>query len=102
VSRTIEPQQYPWYIIRTTVWEGLDASIDLTPSKDDPLTEALPINMILGAFIMRGDMHTDPPHGHCSKTTKPDDPKRVIPACTTGITRHLEFSPESRPRGTVF
>ena len=50
----------PWVITRATVWEGLDASIDLIPSEEDPLAQNLPINMILGAFILRGDMHTNP------------------------------------------
>jgi len=50
----------PWIITRATVWEGLDASIDLIPNKEDPLADNLPVNMILGAFILRGDMHTDP------------------------------------------
>jgi len=50
----------PWIITRATVWEGLDASIDFVPAKEDPLAQTLPVNMILGAFILRGDMHTDP------------------------------------------
>jgi hypothetical protein len=50
----------PWIITRATVWEGLDASIDFVPNKEDPLFDAFPINMILGAFVLRGDMHTDP------------------------------------------
>ena len=50
----------PWVITKATVWEGLNASIDFIPSEEDPLAQNLPINMILGAFILRGDMHTDP------------------------------------------
>ena len=50
----------PWIITKATVWEGLNASIDFIPSKEDPLAKHFPINMILGAFILRGDMHTDP------------------------------------------
>ncbi len=62
-SATAQIQQLigtPWVITKATVWEGLDASIDLVPSEEDPLAQNLPINMILGAFILRGDMHTDP------------------------------------------
>jgi hypothetical protein len=50
----------PWIITKATVWEGLDASIDFIPHKEDPLYDQFPINMILGAFILRGDMYTDP------------------------------------------
>jgi hypothetical protein len=50
----------PWIITRATVWEGLDASIDFIPNEEDPLYEHFPVNMVLGAFILRGDMYTDP------------------------------------------
>jgi hypothetical protein len=50
----------PWIITKAHVYAGLDPSIDIIPSKEDPIAQKLPINMVLGAFILRGDMHTDP------------------------------------------
>ncbi|MBW2023200.1 MAG: acetoacetate decarboxylase family protein [Deltaproteobacteria bacterium] len=50
----------PWIITRAEVYAGLNPSIDLIPSIEDPIAQKLPINMVLGAFILRGDMHTDP------------------------------------------
>lgn len=49
----------PWIITEARVWEGLDPSIDLIPSEEDPIARALPANQVLGAFILRGDMHTN-------------------------------------------
>lgn len=50
----------PWIITRAEVYAGLNPSIDMIPSIEDPIARKLPINMVLGAFILRGDMHTDP------------------------------------------
>ena len=50
----------PATIDKARVYAGLDPSIDIIPSKKDPIAQKLPINMVLGAFILRGDMHTDP------------------------------------------
>ncbi|HDM78194.1 MAG TPA: hypothetical protein ENG51_17295 [Deltaproteobacteria bacterium] len=50
----------PWVITKARVYAGLNPSIDILPSKEDPIAQKLPINMVLGAFILRGDMHTDP------------------------------------------
>ena len=62
-AHTTEVQQLiatPWIITKAKVWEGLDASIDLLPSKEDPIAKALPVNMILASYILKGDMHTNP------------------------------------------
>jgi hypothetical protein len=50
----------PWIITQAKVFGGLNPSIDFVPSEEDPLAQQLPVNMVLGAFILRGDMHTDP------------------------------------------
>lgn len=49
----------PWVITEAMVWEGLTPSIDFIASMDDPIARALPVNMVLGSFILRGDMYTD-------------------------------------------
>jgi hypothetical protein len=50
----------PWVITKATVWAGVQPSIDLIPSKEDPIAQMLPINMVLASFILRGDMYTNP------------------------------------------
>ena len=50
----------PWVITRAKVYAGLNPSLDLLSSPEDPIARKLPVNMVLGAFILRGDMHTDP------------------------------------------
>ncbi len=49
----------PWVITRATVWAGLNPSIDLIASGEDPIARNLPANRLVGAFILRGDMHTE-------------------------------------------
>jgi len=50
----------PWVITKAKVWAGIKPSLDLIPSKEDPIAQMLPINMVLASFILRGDMHTNP------------------------------------------
>ena len=50
----------PWIITRAKVYAGVNPSIDFIPSKEDPIASKLPVNTVLGAFVLRGDMHTDP------------------------------------------
>jgi hypothetical protein len=50
----------PWVITEAVVWEGLTPSLDFVPSEDDPLARTLPVNLVLGSFILRGNMHTNP------------------------------------------
>lgn len=50
----------PWVITKANVWAGIKPSIDLIPSKEDPIAQKLPVNMVLASFILRGDMHTNP------------------------------------------
>ena len=40
------------------IYAGDAASLDLHPTKEDPLGRLLPCNSVLGAFIIRGDMYT--------------------------------------------
>lgn len=49
----------PWVVTEAEIFEGLDASLDIRASERDPIANALPINSILGSFIIRGDLFTD-------------------------------------------
>jgi hypothetical protein len=50
----------PWVITEAVVWEGLTPSLDFIASDDDPIARTLPVNLVLGSFILRGNMHTNP------------------------------------------
>jgi len=50
----------PWVITEAVVWEGLTPSLEFVASDDDPLAQTLPVNLVLGSFILRGNMHTNP------------------------------------------
>jgi hypothetical protein len=50
----------PWLITRAEVWAGLEPSVDLIPSEEDPLSELLPVRQVLAGYVLRGDMQTDP------------------------------------------
>jgi len=50
----------PWIITKAEVWAGETPSIDLFATEEDPLAELLPNEGVVGAFILRGDMYTDP------------------------------------------
>ena len=50
----------PWVVTRAEVWAGVDPTIDFVASEEDPLHDHFPVNAILGSFLLRGDMHTDP------------------------------------------
>ena len=41
------------------IYKGLDTSIELFPSKEDPIAKVLPSNAMLGSYIVHGDMYTD-------------------------------------------
>jgi acetoacetate decarboxylase len=49
----------PWHVTKAEVYAGDAASIELYPSKEDPIAQLLPCNSVLGAFILRGDMYTN-------------------------------------------
>lgn len=49
----------PWVVTEGSVYEGLDASLDLSPLKEDPVAQKLPFNSVLGAYIVKGTMYTD-------------------------------------------
>lgn len=50
----------PWVVTKGEIYEGIDASMDLFPLKEDPVAQKLPFNSVLGAYIVKGTMHTDP------------------------------------------
>jgi len=47
-------------ITEAVVWEGLNPSLDFVASEDDPIAQTLPVNLVLGSFILNGNMHTNP------------------------------------------
>ncbi len=49
----------PWHVTRAEIYAGDAATMELYPSNEDPLAELLPSNMVLGAFVLRGDMYTN-------------------------------------------
>jgi hypothetical protein len=42
----------------TTCHAADAASLEFFRSEEDPISQLLPVNSVLGAFILRGDMHT--------------------------------------------
>jgi hypothetical protein len=60
----------PWVITEAKIWAGVQPSIDIIPNKEDPIAEALPVNMVLASFILRGNMHTDPKDWHIFRDYK--------------------------------
>jgi len=50
----------PWIITEAEIWAGEAPSLDLFATEEDPLMELLPPESVVGAFILRGDMYTDP------------------------------------------
>jgi acetoacetate decarboxylase len=49
----------PWHVTQAEVYAGDAATMELYPSKEDPIGALLPCNAVLGAFILRGDMYTN-------------------------------------------
>jgi hypothetical protein len=41
------------------IYAGDAASMELHPSEEDPIAQLLRCNAVLGAFILRGAMHTN-------------------------------------------
>ena len=48
----------PWHVTKAEVYAGDAASLELHTSAEDPIAEVLPCNMVLGAYVIRGDMYT--------------------------------------------
>ncbi len=48
----------PWHVTKADIYAGDAASIELHTTQEDPLGRLLPVNAVLGAYILRGDMHT--------------------------------------------
>ena len=49
----------PWHVTKAEFYAADAASMELFRSEEDPIGELLPVNSVLGAFILRGDMHTN-------------------------------------------
>jgi hypothetical protein len=47
-----------WVMTPAEIYEGLDPSILLTPNEEDPIAEKLPVNSVLGGYIIKGNMNT--------------------------------------------
>ncbi len=50
----------PWNVTKAEIFVGENVSMELYPSKEDPIGQFLPFNSVLGAYILRGDLQTDP------------------------------------------
>ena len=48
----------PWHITKADVYAGNAAGMELFRSKEDPIADLLPVNAVLGSFILRGAMYT--------------------------------------------
>jgi hypothetical protein len=48
----------PWHITKAEIYAGEGATMEIYPSKEDPIGQLLPCNALLGAYILRGDMYT--------------------------------------------
>jgi hypothetical protein len=48
----------PWHVTKAEIYAADAASMEFFPSEEDPIGQLLPVNSVLGAFILRGDMHT--------------------------------------------
>ncbi len=57
-STVLQLVSTPWHVTKAEVYAGDAASMELYPSKEDPIGQLLPFNSVLGAFILRGDMYT--------------------------------------------
>ena len=49
----------PWHVTKAEFYAADAASMEFFRSEEDPIGELLPVNSVLGAFILRGDMHTN-------------------------------------------
>ncbi len=48
----------PWHVTKADIYAGDAGSMEIYPSKEDPIGQFLPCNSVLGAFILQGDMYT--------------------------------------------
>jgi Acetoacetate decarboxylase (ADC) len=63
-ARTILLVGSPWVVTKADIFIGVDPSIELYHSKEDPIGELLPIDAVIGSYIIRGDLYTDPMNWH--------------------------------------
>ncbi len=49
----------PWVVTEAEVYAGVNPSMEIYPSEEDPIAQALPFNSVLASYILRGDMYTD-------------------------------------------
>lgn len=59
-AQTIQLVASPWVITKADIFIGAEASVELYPSKEDPLAELLPVDAVIGSYLVRGDLYTDP------------------------------------------
>ena len=57
----------PWHVTKAEILRRRRSSMEIFPSKEDPIGQLLPCNAVLGAFILRGDMYTERTSGCCSR-----------------------------------
>jgi hypothetical protein len=50
----------PWRVKKGEIYAADAATVEFYPSEEDPIAELLPCNTVLGAWILRGDMDTNP------------------------------------------
>jgi hypothetical protein len=65
----------PWHVTQAQVYAGDAATMELYPSEEDPIGVLLPCNAVLGAFILRGDMHTNADEWELIEDLKSSSPK---------------------------
>jgi hypothetical protein len=59
-AEVLQLEGTPWHVTKAEIYAADAASMELYPwSEEDPIGQLLPVNSVLGAFILRGDMHTD-------------------------------------------
>ena len=59
-AQTLQLISSPWVITKADIFIGLDPSIELYRSKEDPIADLLPVDAVIGSYIVRGDLYTDP------------------------------------------
>jgi hypothetical protein len=59
-AEVLQLEGTPWHVTQAEIYAADAASMELYPwSEEDPIGRLLPVNSVLGAFILRGDMHTN-------------------------------------------
>jgi hypothetical protein len=59
-AQAIQLVASPWVITKADIFIGVEASAELYPHQEDPLADLLPVDAIIGSYIVRGELYTDP------------------------------------------